>query len=139
MSEILLHSEAYGEVTLAPTTACLIVRWHGFANSRSFRFLLNKALELYELHVSRFANLAWLNDTLHFGAMLTVDQQWVNTDWNPRAYAAGIRQVHFLSPSNVFGQISVQQYTNNTARRADYHLEVRHHQSLEEASRNLRS
>ncbi|QJX46329.1 hypothetical protein HMJ29_05010 [Hymenobacter taeanensis] len=139
MSEILLHSESYGEIALDPTIACLIVRWHGFANSRNYRFLLNKALELYQLHSPRFTHLGWLNDTRHFGAMLSVDQQWANTDWNPRAYAAGVRQMNFLSPTNVFGQIAVQQYTLNTAKRQEYRLEVREHQSLEEACHSLRT
>ncbi|TGD81554.1 hypothetical protein [Hymenobacter wooponensis] len=116
---------------------CIIVRWHGFANSRNFRFLLNKALELYIGYAERYTNLAWLNDTRYFGAMLTTDQEWVNTDWNPRAYAAGIRQVNFLAPANVFGQIAIQQYAHNTSKRDDYKLEILHHASLEEACRRL--
>ncbi|TGE09808.1 hypothetical protein [Hymenobacter fodinae] len=137
MSETLLHSESYGEITLSPGMTCLIVRWHGFANSRNFRFLLNKALELYRTYSVRYTSLAWLNDTRHFGALLTADQEWVNTNWNPRAWAAGIQQINFLAPATVFGQIAIQQYAHNTAQRADYRLEVRHHASLEEACRDL--
>ncbi|MBT9393258.1 hypothetical protein KLP40_08790 [Hymenobacter sp. NST-14] len=113
--EISLHREEWGELLLLPAAARLVVRWHGFANSRQLRQLLNRGLELYRQHAVRFPGLGWLADTRRFGAMLPADQQWVAADWNARAWAAGIRHLVYVQPETIFGQIALQQYARTTA------------------------
>jgi hypothetical protein len=135
MSELRLHSESYGEVLLLPHLPSVLVRWHGFANSRNLRFLLDKALDLYQRYAVRYPGLGWITDARRFGAMLPADQQWASADWNQRAYAAGIRQLVFLTPENIFGQIALQQYAQNTAHAAG--LRITHVASLELAARAL--
>lgn len=113
--EIPLHSEEWGELVLLPSAARLVVRWHGFANSRQLRQLLNRGLELYQQYAARFPDLGWLSDTRRFGAMLPADQHWAATDWNARAWAAGIRHLVYVQPETIFGQIALQQYARTTA------------------------
>ncbi|RSK37232.1 hypothetical protein [Hymenobacter metallilatus] len=113
MSELRLHTESYGELLLLPHVPCLLIRWHGFANSHNLRFLLDKGLELYQAHAPRYPRLGWVADTRRFGAMPPADQQWALHSWNPRAYAAGIRHLIFVSPDTIFGQIALQQYAHN--------------------------
>lgn len=135
MAELRLHTEPYGELLLVPHVPCLMVRWNGFANSQSLRFLLNKGLELYQHYVRQYPGLGWVTDARHFGAMLPADQQWAVTDWNHRAYAAGIRRLVFLTPENIFGQIAIQQYAQNTAHATG--LRVTFVSSVEAAAREL--
>ena len=137
MSELRLHTESYGELLLLPHVPCLMVRWHGFANSRNLRFLLNKGLELYRTYAPRYPRLGWLSDTRQFGAMLPTDQHWAATDWNPRAYAAGIRNLVFLTPENIFGRIALQQYSQQTSLTDALH--VAHVASLEDARMYLQA
>ncbi|RSK51018.1 hypothetical protein [Hymenobacter rigui] len=114
MSELRLHTEACGELLLLPHIPCLLIRWHGFANSENLRRLLDKGLALYQAHAPHYPCLGWVADTRRFGAMLPVDQQWLLSSWNPRAYAAGIRHLLFLASENIFGQIALQQYMHAT-------------------------
>lgn len=137
MSEIQLHAEPFGELLLLPEVPCLLIRWHGFANSRNLRFLLDKGLTLYQHYRLQYPNLSWLSDTRQFGAMLPADQQWAATDWNRRAYQAGIRNFGFIGPENVFGQIAIQQYSQNTLH-GDYHLGVSYYASLDQAYQQLK-
>ncbi|MDU0369632.1 hypothetical protein ACFPAF_04435 [Hymenobacter endophyticus] len=131
MSEIQLHAESYGALLLLPQVPCLMVRWHGFANSRNLRQLLNKALELYQQYAPRYPRLGWVSDARRFGAMLPADQDWAAVDWNRRAYAAGIRRAVFISPNNVFGQIALQQLTHKMEQAA--YLRITHVASPEAA------
>lgn len=132
MSEIRLHTESFGELLLLPEVPCLLIRWHGFANSYNLHLLLEKGLELYQHYAPLYPRLGWLSDTRSFGAMLPRDQEWAATDWNPRAYKVGLRELGFLVPDNIFGQIAIQRYEHNTAQR-NYALEVKYYASLEEA------
>lgn len=136
MAEFRLHTEPYGELLLLPHVPCLLIRWHGFANSRNLRFLLDKGLELYQQHRAQYPTLGWLSDTRLFGAMLPVDQEWAATSWNRRAHAAGIRELAFIGPESIFGQIAIQQYSHN-ASEGDYHFLVNHYSSLPQACYQL--
>ncbi|MCA8832015.1 hypothetical protein [Hymenobacter pini] len=90
---------------------CLLVRWHGFANSQHLRLVLDTALDFYRRYAPQYPRLGWVSDARYFGAMLPADQEWAASDWNHRAYAAGIRQLIFISPENIFGQIALQQFS----------------------------
>ncbi|MBX0291414.1 hypothetical protein K3G63_13265 [Hymenobacter sp. HSC-4F20] len=136
MSDLRLHTEPYGELLLLTRIPCLLIRWHGFANSRNLRFLLDKGLEFYQQYRRQYPTLSWLSDTRLFGAMLPADQEWAATSWNRRAYAAGIHQLAFIGPENIFGQIAIQQYSHNAAG-GDYHFKVSQYSSLAQACRQL--
>ncbi len=139
MADTVLIAEPYGSMLLAPEVPCLIVQWHGFANRQQFRSLMDRGLALYIIEASRTRPLGWLADTRLISAITPDDQQWLNTDWNPRAYAAGIRHVSFVLAESVFGQMSVQSYTANTEAAAAYVIEPSHHRTLPEAKRWLRA
>ena len=138
MPDTSLLTESYGAMLLAPEVPCLIVQWHGFANSQQFRSLMDRGLALYAEESRRTRPLGWLADTRRLSAITSADQQWLSADWNPRAHAAGIRHVSFVSPESVFGQISVQSYTANTEAASGYAIEPAHHRSMPEAKRWLR-
>lgn len=138
MTDISLINEPYGSMLLAPEVPCLIVQWHGFANSQQFRSLMDRGLALYTAQARRTQPLGWLADTRLISAITPTDQQWLNTDWNPRAYAAGIRHVSFVLAENVFGQIAVQNYTANTETAAAYTIEPAHFRTMPEAKQWLR-
>ncbi|OWP62507.1 hypothetical protein CDA63_14020 [Hymenobacter amundsenii] len=138
MPDLALLTEPYGSMLLASEVPCLIVQWHSFANRQQFQSLMDRGLALYIEESHRTRPLGWLADTRLVSAITPDDQQWLRTDWNPRAHAAGIRHVSFVSPESVFGQLSVQGYTTNTEAADAYAIEVSHHRTLPEAKRWLR-
>ena len=138
MSDITLLTEPYGSMLFAPEVPCLIVQWHGFANRQQFQSLMDRGLALYEEEARRSQPLGWLADTRLVGATTPAIQEWLAHDWNPRAYAAGIRHCSFVSPESVFGQISVQLYTAHTEEATGYYIEPAHHHTLAEAKSWLR-
>jgi hypothetical protein len=139
MADIVLIEESYGSMLLAREVPCLIVQWHGFANRQQFQSLMDRGLDLYIEEATRTQPLGWLADTRLISAITPTDQTWLDTVWNPRAYAAGIRHVSFVLAENVFGQIAVQNYTANTEAAAAYVIEPSHHRTLPEAKRWLRN
>ncbi len=133
MPSVVLIAEPYGSLLFAPEVPCLIVQWHGFANSSAFRSLMDRSLALYKAEARRTKALGWLADTRRLGALRSDVQQWMKDDWNLRATAAGIRHVGLVAPETVFGQISVGTYTSNTVTSRAYALTPRQHHTLEAA------
>lgn len=130
MSDVVLIAEPYGSVLFAPEVPCLIMQWHGFANSAEFRSLMDRGLALYGAKAHQFEALGWLSDARRVGALRSDVQQWLKEDWNPRAATAGIRHVSFVVPETVFGQISVGTYAKNVAQTNAYAIGPSQHHTL---------
>lgn len=122
---------------LAPEVPCLIVAWYGFANSEQFRALMDHGLELYQAEAGRTQPLGWLADTRCLSAIRAADQQWLEADWNRRAYTAGIRHVSFVVPESVFGQMTVNTYSSNALASSAYSFTISQHRTLAEAKARL--
>ena len=133
MADVVLHEEPYGCLLLSPQVPCIIITWNGFANSTQFRSLMNRGLELYIVEATRTQPLGWLADTRDVSAVKGVDQEWLKTDWNPRASAAGIHHVSFVIPESVFGKITVQNYSTNASNASQYDITPTQHHTLKEA------
>jgi hypothetical protein len=138
MSENPIISEPFGDVLLSSDVPCVIVRWHSFANSAQFRSLMDRALEQFRQQSLHTSSLGWLMDSRQMSALVPADQYWLETDWNPRAYQAGIRYIGIVSSENIFGRIAAQVYAANTVARDDYQLEPETFATLDEAKRWLR-
>ena len=139
MADALLYAQPYGAMLHAPEVPCLIVAWYGFANSEQFRHLMNQGLELYKAEIQRAQPLGWLADTRGLSAIRAADQEWLATDWNQRAYLAGIRHVSFVVPESVVGQITVNTYSNHAVANTDHPITASLHRTLAEAKAELRT
>jgi hypothetical protein len=135
MPESLLHSEPYGAILLAPDVPGIVIQWHSFANSAQLRSLKDRGLDFYITEAERTQPLGWICDTRHFSAVRPDDQQWLANDWNPRAFDAGIRHIAFVTPENVFGQMTVDTYIANTSNNAGYDIVPTQHKTLAAAKR----
>jgi hypothetical protein len=139
VADTVLYTQPYGAMLLAPEVPCLIVAWYGFANSEQFRALMDQGLALYNAEAQRTRPLGWLADTRSHSAIRTADQEWLATNWNRRAYAAGIRHVSFVVPENVVGQITVNTSCGNATANLDYPLTASLLHTLAEAKTKLRA
>lgn len=139
MADTLLYTQPYGAITLAPEVPCLVVSWHGFANSEQFRDLMDQGLALYRAEAQRTQPLGWLADTRSHSAIRTADQEWLTADWDLRAYLAGIRHVCFVVPTSVVGQITINTYSTNAVTSAEHPITTSLHRTLAEAKAELRA
>lgn len=133
MSDVVLQAESYGSLLFAPEVPCVMVQWHAFANSQQFRSLMDRSLEAFAEQAQQAWPLGWLMDARQMSAIVPADQIWLETDWNPRAYAVGVRHIGIVSAENIFGRIATQVYIANTVAQTHYTLEPVALASLDEA------
>ncbi|MGI4761241.1 MAG: hypothetical protein ACRYF0_11075 [Janthinobacterium lividum] len=119
MSDQLLYSKPYGVVLVDASVPCIITQWHAFANATEFIDLQEFALKYFEAHSTSQRHWGWVGDVRQMGAIPAKAQAWLIADFNPRATAAGLREVSVVVAENVFGQIATQRYIEETRQHQD--------------------
>jgi hypothetical protein len=81
---------------------CIFVQWKGYATSAQIRYVHECLISLIEQHqVSKI-----LGDDTALVAVTGEDQEWITSDWMPRAVAAGLRVAASKSPDGYYGRTS---------------------------------
>ena len=139
MPDQVIFSAAYGSVLADAEVPCVIVQFHGFANSTQFKQVMDTGLAYYEAHNSAAQPWGWVGDTRQMGAIPKDVQHWLVNDWNLRAYTAGIREISVVVSENVFGQLATQQYAQTTlAPPQPYELVPAYYPTLDAARQGAR-
>lgn len=109
---------------------CLFVQWRGRANSSHIRYIHESLLRLIEKHrVSKI-----LGDDADLTAIPPADQEWIVSDWMPRAIAAGLKAAASRMPNRYNARTSVKRILSEVP---DC-LSIRTFESLREAKDWLR-
>lgn len=104
---------------------CLIQNWKGFATSERFREAIQKTIDLFEdKNLDKI-----LSNTKDFGMVKKEDTEWVNAYSMPLLIENGLRYMAFIVPSNVFSQMSVQNFKKEMAGP----VELRFYEDVEKA------
>ena len=114
-----LFEEKYGTLEYDPLVPCITATFNGFMNSEQFRHFLNLGLEHLIEKRKNHKQILWLADTSKHVVQPDKDTKWVADEWNPRALKAGIHHVAFVLPENVFGNMSVKKYADNSQKNGD--------------------
>ncbi|HEY9004827.1 hypothetical protein [Ohtaekwangia sp.] len=114
-----LFEEKYGTLEYDASVPCITATFNGFMNSDQFRFFLNKGLDYLIEKKQDHDKILWLADTSKHVVQPDKDTKWVADEWNPRALKAGIYHVAFVLPDNVFGNMSVKKYADNSEKKGD--------------------
>jgi hypothetical protein len=114
-----LFEEKYGTLEYDPSVPCITATFNGFMNSEQFRNFLNLGLDHLIEKSKQHQHILWLADTSKHVVQPDKDTKWVADEWNPRAMKAGIRHVAFVLPENVFGNMSVKKYADNSQKKGD--------------------
>jgi hypothetical protein len=96
------------------TVPCVIIENNIYTTSEDFRAALSKTLECFVENVQQYPKLGWLADTSNAEVFAEEDIAWVNNDLNPQMIAGGVRNIAFAVPKDVFANMGVQEYTENT-------------------------
>lgn len=140
MTEIEIFSEPYGRVLVDESTSCVVIQWLGFANRTEFISLQETALRYLEDHATPARPWALVADVRQMGAIPTEAQLWLVHEFNPRAQAAGLREVSVVPAENVFGQLATQRYIReSTADDGEAHIPTVLYRSLEDAFEGARA
>ena len=110
-----IFSEPYGRVFIDEAVPCVVIQWLGFANRTEFLALQQTALRYLEDHATPARPWGLVADVRRMGAIPTEVQEWLVNDFNPRAIAAGLREVSVVPAETVFGQMATQRYQRDSA------------------------
>ena len=119
MSDTIIFDRPYGRVLVDAAVPCVITQWLSFANAPDFIALQEAALLYYEAHATAARPWGLVADTRHMGAVPAKAQAWLLSEFNPRATAAGLREVSVVVAETVFGQIATQRYIAETRQHQD--------------------
>ncbi|MDO7875504.1 hypothetical protein Q5H93_12240 [Hymenobacter sp. ASUV-10] len=141
MADTVLFSESYGSVLVDEQVPCVITQWHGFANQQQFRALQGFALDYFEQRSTPARPWGWVGDVRQMSAIPQAVQEWLRDEFNPRATAAGLREVSVVLAESVLGQLATQQYADRTAQavtKGSYELRTAYYPTLAEAKQGAR-
>lgn len=139
MPDEIILAESYGSVLADAQVPCVIVQFHGFANTAKFKHIMETGLAYYQAHSQALRPWGWVGDVRHMGAIPQAVQDWLAADWNLRAFGAGVREVSIVVSANVLGQLATQLYVKNTQARQDqYEISSAFYPSLKAAKQGAR-
>ncbi len=134
MPDTVIFEAPYGRVLVDANVPCVMTQWLSFANGPDFIRMQEAALLYYEAHATPARPWGFVGDVRHMGAIPAKAQAWLISEFNPRATAAGLREVSVVVSDNVFGQLATQRYAHETAAARDrYELHPVYYQTVEEA------
>jgi hypothetical protein len=85
--------------------------WKGFVPGPAMRINFEEILVAF----AQGQASCMLQDLTQVRAVAPEDQDWITTNWVPRAIAAGMRKVAMLTPASVFGQMATQNVQGKVA------------------------
>lgn len=113
-------------------TKVIWAEWKETPAGEPYRRGLNAAIDLIRQKKGR----KWLADVKHLGAVSTEELKWTNEDWMPRALAAGLRWMAFVTPKKAITKVMVK---NVVSRVDDHDLSIAHFETFDEARDWLRA
>jgi hypothetical protein len=126
---IMIYFEApYLTISWDEPNACVIVVWRGFFTSEKMRSGAEKALELVKAQGAK----KYLTDTSESRVVSPDDQNWIATDWRPRAIEAGLTKMATVIPTDLIARMAM-----NRLKSIMNGVETGYFGSMEEAKRWL--
>lgn len=88
-----VFSSDYGTVEVDPRVPCLFIHWHEQVRPSDIIFLLQRALEYAEAHVTPLRAWGWVSDTRWLLPFPPQARKWVQQVFTPRIQALGICEI----------------------------------------------
>jgi hypothetical protein len=97
-----IHDNPVCTVNYDASIPAIVVVWKRYVTSLQLRFVLEKVLEMIAEHGAHKI----LGDDTELSVIHPRDQDWILTDWMPRAFKAGLQAAASKRPSGYFGRLS---------------------------------
>lgn len=83
----------------------VLVEWKIYTEGEEYRAIVESSLNL----MKQKRGTRYLVDARQLGPIRQIDQTWMNNEWFPRAFAAGLRSTAIVSPKAAVARLSVKQ------------------------------
>ena len=110
----IVFKEKYVTISFDPTTGFVLLDWHSYATSGQFRHTITTLLAFVESKSKSHAHIGLLADTVKLGVITKEDIEWNAKEINPYIFKAGVKKVAFIIPENIFTQLSITTYQQQT-------------------------
>jgi hypothetical protein len=128
---MILYEKTYITLEYDEKLNCLTQHWKGFATSEQFREGINQSvLYFQDKKINKL-----ISDTKDFAVVKKDDTDWVASYATPIMVKNGLKYMAFILPTNVFTQVSV----NNFKSKADDILQIKYFDNLDKALQWLKS
>ena len=122
---MIVYSKPYVTIERNDELKCLIQNWKGFAVSEKFREAINASL----IQFKQGEEDKIISNTKDFSLVKKEDTDWVAQVIMPQLVQHGLRYMAFVVPSNIFSQLSV----DNFKEEAGTVVNIRYFEDLESA------
>ncbi len=129
---MILYQKPYLTIELDEKLQCLIQNWKGFATSEQFREGITQSVKFFQekKNINKL-----ISNTKDFAVVKKDDTDWVANTATPLMVQNGLKYMAFVLPTNVFTQVSV----NNFKSKADEILQIQYFDDLDKSKQWLRS
>jgi hypothetical protein len=97
-----IHDNPICTVNYDASIPGIVVVWKRYVTSLQLRFVHEKLLEM----ITETGAHKVLGDDTELSVIHPKDQDWIVTDWLPRAFEAGLKAAASKRPSGYFGRLS---------------------------------
>jgi len=122
---MILYQQSFICLQYNQELACLTQHWKGFASSSQFRQAIQETVHYVE---SKGIDKL-ISNTKDFAGVKKEDTDWVANVATPKMVQKGLKTMAFIVPTNVFTQVSV----NNFKNKADELLQIQYFDDLQTA------
>lgn len=111
---MILNKDSIGVMELDATVPCLLYTPYGEFTSAEIRNQIHIYYDIFVEQMKTYPNLKWIVDSRHHGAMDPEDSRWIsNEGLAHKLVALGVRSMAMVVPEDVFGQLSVENYSES--------------------------
>jgi len=107
---------------------CIIQHWKGYSNSKEFREVINKSIEIFQ---EKKTIKSIISDAVLLGVVKKEDTDWIAKEANSKLIRYGLSKIAFVVPKNAFAQLAV----DNFNREAKTALAIRYFQTINDAKK----
>ena len=131
---MIIYQTSFLELAYWADEKCLYQHWRGFTSSENFRIGILKSLECMQ----DYEIIKIITDTREQGLVRKQDTDWVVLEIAPKMWASGLIAQAFVLPQDIFTQVSVQNYSEQTTNLSQQ-LQISYFENLDSAKKWLQT
>jgi hypothetical protein len=107
---VLFYQDDFCRVEYDPSNKIVITTRNGYPNDEKLKKSLNQSLAC----IQEFNCPNIISDTRKVKGTWTASNEWIANTWFPKAIQAGLKNIAFIYPPDIFGQFAIQDLIKKT-------------------------